>query len=135
EPPDPPLLVQQPCLQAWVLRLELVDDLAQRGTTGGHLHGPTGKVAQNCRDTNCDTHAISASRPGVFRLVEQPCRSRSVVPPVQSRSTARNSSREGGMVTVGRAVGSTASMVFSPSPVLRTTVSASGSSLPAASSF
>src|SRR3954447_7331931 len=101
-------VVQHPALDARVRRVERVQHLAQRRAVGGHLGRALGVGPQDGRNPNAHTHC---------------------------RPAFTKASYDAGMVTLGPTRSATASSVFSPSPELMITVSASGSSWPVAISF
>src|SRR5690606_21021684 len=111
EPSQLAALVDHPLLDPGVGRLQRVEQLRQRRTLGGDLLGPAGVVPQDGRNAYRSAHGRSS-----FQKFSK-------------------SSYRGGMVVLGPTWSATASSVFSPSPELITTVSASGSSRPSAISL
>src|SRR5690606_23945259 len=101
------LVVQDAGGDARVVLLQVLDDLGEGRPLGVHLGLSTRVGAQDGRDADGHTHARPASR---------------------------KESRLGRMVAV-RPVPATASRVFRPSPVLRTTVVREGSSRPLSTSL
>src|SRR4029079_4891780 len=112
EAPNRAVVVQHTRPNSRVRRLERVEHVCQRASVSGYLGRPTGVRTQDGRNADGGAHASPFSS-----------------------ANARKSPYFGLMVTVGDATGATASNVLSPSPVLSTTVSASGSRRPSASSF
>src|SRR3954454_9149957 len=110
EPTQLAVVVEDACPDAGVLGVELVEELGQgRRAVDRDLRLTAGQRAQDRRHPHGHSHYASPA--------------------------SRNDSNDALIVAVGCATGATASSVFSPSPVLRITVSASGSSRPDASSL
>src|SRR5437660_1146426 len=117
EPPQLSVVVEHARPDPGVLRVELVEQLGQRGRP---VHRDLGLAARQRAQDGRHPHR-DAHRPAPW--------SRSEIV-AESRPASRNDSSVGLIVTVGFATGATASRVLSPSPVLRITVSAAGSSVP-----
>src|SRR6266542_5169425 len=108
EPAQLARVVQHACLDAGVRAVQRLQHLAQGRAFGFHLGRALGVRPQDGRDSNADAHCSPAFT---------------------------KASYDAGMVTFGPTRSATASSVFSPSPELMITVSASGSSAPVPTSF
>src|SRR5690606_26050736 len=126
EAADGAAVVEDAGLDARVVGLQVGQHLLEGGPLGRHLGLPLGVGAQNGRNADTDAH-----RCGLLGSFRRGGRNGSA----PQSSPASLKARSDGLIVAVTPVPDTALSVLRPSPVFSTTVSASGSSVPAASSL